>query len=102
MKLRQHIHQNKLKQVAILYPYLLLIFITPIGLSQFDLFTLQEIIQITFASLIVLALLILFIHKKAICPKCSFNFYRLSVRIKKVNHANYCPGCGINLESELE
>ena len=99
MTVRDDLYRTKIKIVKIMSPlillYVLLLFFGPNALGPT--YTGYAVI------LLVIGICVLFAvsYKKALCPKCGFNFYFLSVKKKASNQINYCPGCGLILDKDL-
>ena len=99
MTLRDDLYRTKIKIIMIMYPlilaYFLLLFL---GTSVID--PISAGIGAFMALVGVLVCFAVF-YKKPVCPECGFNFYFLSVKRKKSNQVNLCPGCGLALDSEV-
>ena len=102
MNVRQIIHKNKLKQIRIIYPMILLSFLPSMVLLETQVIQNTDFYYFMLIGMGVFLTTVFLLYKKAMCPKCNFNFYQVSVRERKKNQVNYCPGCGLNLDSELE
>jgi len=98
MKVREQLQKKKNKLVAIIYPQIF--FLLLLNLWVWDYFSPQEIGYFITGLLVLFFGSVIILYKKVLCPTCSYNFYHLSVRKRKSNKVNYCPGCGLNLDSD--
>ena len=100
MKVREQLQKKKNKLVAIIYPQIVLLFL--VQMLGWRYFTLNDVISLTVLLIVALLVCVLLLYKKVLCPSCNFNFYHLSVRLRKANQINHCPGCGLELDSDLK
>jgi hypothetical protein len=98
MNVRDYLYPKKHKQALIMYSLLIMaLLVIKFGPSIIGATNAIYVAAFLGISFLVFAVML---NKYALCPKCNFNFYHFSVRKKKNNQVNFCPGCGLQLDSE--
>lgn len=100
MTVREYLHRRKFKMIAVIFPQWVLL-ATLVMVGDRILSVQQTIIGLVSVFALFIASVAL-LHRKALCPKCSYNFYYLSVRKRKRSQVDFCPGCALQLDTEYQ
>jgi hypothetical protein len=98
MTVRAYLHKIKLKQFAIVMPQFF-IFAVLIFHGK-NLVGAAYAVTAIIVTLTVLLASVIVLYRKALCPRCGYNFYHLSVRRRKSHQVDYCPGCALELDND--
>jgi len=98
MTVREYLKRKQRKiNVIVLIPHVALIALYFLGIKPALALT-ERIVALLFFAVIYSACWAYFISKVR-CPKCNFSYSILSVRERKRDQINFCPGCGLSMET---
>ena len=99
MTVREYLIRQSIKAERIISIPLLFLFAAALFLPKPEVTQLERYIFVATFILLYSTFVSYFVSKVR-CPSCKFSYAIVPIRERKKGRVNYCPGCGLSMESK--